>query len=473
MTKRARDTKNPQRAQPAAPASAFSGAGRAHRTSVAVVLILYLALATAYVFRLPIDAAPDESAHRVYVGWLAENRRLPVFDPADAQHYELHQPPLYYALCLPAYYAAGGGRDVARLTHAVRFVNVLLGLVVVLLAFVFAGHLAPHRPWAAVGAAAFVAFLPMQLVLCASINNDVLSQALTTGVLCLLVGQVRAGRVLVAQERRGSRKRGRDEHPEWRAAAGSGFTARRMALVGVLAALALLTKSQAVFLAPVIWLAALAAVGNGDITLRRALALAALATGVMLALAGWWLLRNKVLYGDPLAMGVFLKAFVGSRPTPEKMMGQMSPIAYVVFWVPWWTFHSFWGMFGPDALGRFVFYPSWCYWVLFILSGAALVGLARWLLSPGSAAPWQRRALLAPGLLGLLVIASLVRFNFTFFQAQGRYLFPALALWAFLFVVGLTHHAPARARAPMTIALSALMLLLAAGGLAVMGALGG
>ncbi len=472
MRKSARGNRRASHRREEAEAAAAS-APRWARRALAAVLLLYLALSTAYVFRLPVDAAPDESAHRVYVGWLAENRRLPVFDPADEQRYELHQPPLYYALCLPAYYAAGGGRDVARVTHAIRFVNVLLGLAVALLAFVFAGHLAPDRPWVAVGAAAFVAFLPMQLVLCASINNDVLSQALTTGALCLLVGQARAGRAPAPAA--AGRKKGRRAAPaEWSAAAGKGFSARRMALVGVLAALALLTKSQAVFLVPVIWLGALAGAWNGDITLRRALGLAALATGVMLGLAGWWLARNQMLYGDPLAMGVFLRAFVGSRPTPEKMMAGMhlTPFEYIVQWVIWWTFRSFWGMFGPSAAGGFAFYPGWCYAVLVALTAAAVAGAAGWLSSRASA-PWQRRALLAPGLLGGLVIASFVRFNFTFFQAQGRYLFPALALWAFLFVVGLTHHAPARARAHVTAALSGLMLLLAAWGLAVMGALAG
>ena len=81
-------------ATPARPANSRRRGGVAPRLCLGLVMVAYLALACCYALLTPVDNAPDETAHRVYVQWLAENRRLPVFDPADAQHYELHQPPL-------------------------------------------------------------------------------------------------------------------------------------------------------------------------------------------------------------------------------------------------------------------------------------------------------------------------------------------------------------------------------------------
>ena len=128
-------------------------------------------------------------------------------------------------------------------------------------------------------------------------------------------------------------------------------------------------------------------------------------------------------------------------------------------------------MFGPNAAGSFAFYPAWTYWVLAALTAAAVAGLAIWSVSRTSQDLWQRRALLVPALLGALVLASFVRFNMTFFQAQGRYLFPALPFWALLFVVGLGQLVPPRARPWSALALAAAMLLLALGGFLVIGSL--
>ncbi len=451
-----------------------------------LILVAYLALACCYALVTPMDDAPDESAHRVYVQWLAENRRLPVFDPADAQHYELHQPPLYYALCLPVYLAGGDGRDAERVTRAMRFVNVILGALLVLLTFGFASNVFPDRPSVALGATAFAAFLPMQIALCASLNNDVLTDILIAGVLWVLAVQLRAGRRRQGEGKddeegrraatqapkqpkseRGAGRGRRLADGEWPPYS-RGFTGRQMALAGALTGLGFLTKSQSAFLIPVIWLAALVGWWNRDLTPRRALGLAAVATGVALAVGGWWLVRNQLLYGDPLAMGVFLKAFVGTRPTPETMMAaaRITPFQYVTQWVIPWTFKSFWGMFGPSAAGRFAFYPDWTYRLLVLFSAAAAVGVARWLVGPPRVA-WQRRALLPAALLGALVVVSFVRFNMTFFQAQGRYLLPALPLWALLFAVGMESLAPPRGRPLLMVGLALLMLALAIGGVAV------
>ncbi len=55
----------------------------------------------------------------------------------------------------------------------------------------------------------------------------------------------------------------------------------------------------------------------------------------------------------------------------------------------------------------------------------AIIGFIAYLKREKLAA-WQRQSWWLAGLLGLLLLAGFIRFNFSFFQAQARYLFPAL-----------------------------------------------
>jgi hypothetical protein len=239
-----------------------------------------------------------------------------------------------------------------------------------------------------------------------------------------------------------------------------------MALVGLLIGIGVLVKSQAVLLLPAAWLAALIAWRGARLPAGRALLCALAATAVTCLVGGWWLVRNQLLYGDPLAVGVFLKAFVATRPTPQVMMESfdLTPLSYVIFWVVWWTFRSFWGQFGPSPDEVIVFYPNWTYAVLGVLTLAAAVGLLRAWIGRRHLEQWQRRALFVPVAFALLVTASFVRFNMTFFQGQGRYLFPALQFWAVFFVLGIASLAPPRARPAAALAVALLVLALALGG---------
>jgi putative effector of murein hydrolase len=75
----------------------------------------------------------------------------------------------------------------------------------------------------------------------------------------------------------------------------------------------------------------------------------------------------------------------------------------------------------------------------------ALIGFARYLLRRG-ATGWQAHAWAIFALLGALLLVSFVRFNFSFFQAQARYLFPALPPAAIALALGLEEWAPVRFR---------------------------
>jgi len=368
---------------------------------------------------------PDESAHVRYVEFLAENHRLPVFNAANPDpDYEFHQPPLYYVLCLPSYLLAGKGTEKA--TQVLRFFTVLLSIALLYLTFALGRMLAPSNPWTALAAAGVVALLPMHLSVVSSVGNDALAEIWCAVTLLVLVGYLRAAstrRTAECNQRLGA----------W-----------PMAAAGLAIGLGLLTKSLTVLLFPVAWVAAALAAGRASGYDWRQLARdVALSTDVALAVSGWWLVRNQLEYGDLLAQRAFLDAFEGLRPSPQSVMaeyeGHFPPSLHSFIYVQVvivWTLVSILGVFGPKHANHFLFYPYWVYVVYGVIGLAGAVGFLRYL-RRATLEAWQRQAWWVCGLFGALLLASFIRFNCSFFQAQARYLFPVLPAAAVAFCLGL------------------------------------
>jgi 4-amino-4-deoxy-L-arabinose transferase-like glycosyltransferase len=378
------------------------------RGALVFICIAYAVIAAAYAVTIPFGHAPDESAHLPYIIYIADRGTLPVFHPG-AGSYEFHQAPLYYVIAVPAFVigrALGPGREYV----AVRLFGILLGLLAICSTYLLARDFCPARPWLALGSAGFVAFLPMHVALSASVTNDIAAEAPFALGLWQMVAAMRDG---------------------WRW--------RRVVMVGIACGLAALMKSSGLALLPVAWLAA--GMGPRESGWRPRLLRIAALTAVTLLICGWWLARNWRLYGDPLAWRAFVQAFA-NRPHPASLIGEnLSPFNYVM-WVTGWTFASFWGVFGNMK----VFMPTWgTYIPLTVVTAAALAGLALELGEARAWEAWRRRAGWVLAMAVLLVAASFVRFNVTFFQAQGRYLFLALPViamalstgWGRLFPTGL------------------------------------
>lgn len=72
---------------------------------IAILLLAFVGLATLYSTVIPLGEGPDEPGHAAYVFFLARTGRLPV-QRADARQSDVpgegHQPPLAYALAVPA-----------------------------------------------------------------------------------------------------------------------------------------------------------------------------------------------------------------------------------------------------------------------------------------------------------------------------------------------------------------------------------
>jgi 4-amino-4-deoxy-L-arabinose transferase-like glycosyltransferase len=417
------------------------------RRALRIIVICGLVLAVLYVIGIPFGKGPDETAHLRYVEWLAQNQRLPVFDRQfPGADYEFHQPPLYYLVCLPTYLLTAGSGETGG--QAVRLTSVLISLVLLYLTFALGRALAPERPLAAATAAAVVAFLPMHLSLASSIGNDVLTEIFFAAALLTIVHYLRAAHLHRTQAA---------EHPPspW-----------AMVSVGLFTGLGLLTKSLAVLLFPAAWVtAALAARGPESYDFRRFLRDLAVATGVALLIAGWWLARNQVLYGDPLAQKAFLGAFQ-DRPSPADILslGRVGLAGYVGI-VFAWTSASATGVFGPVYANRFAFFPSWVYITTGVVAITGILGFFLRYLQSAKLSAWQRQAWWLCGLLAVLLLASFVRFNLSFFQAQARYLFPALPPAALAFALGLEQLSPGRARPWVLLAAAVLLAALSIVGL--------
>jgi len=431
---------------------AVTEAARA-RLAMRALVVLYLFIGLVYVAQVPAGTGPDETGHLRYVQWVAEHGSLPAFDrTGPGGNYEFHQPPLYYLSCLPSYRL--GERLTGDAGRAVRIFSLLLALPLLYLTFALARTLAPDRPWLAVATAGIVAFLPMHIYLSACVSNDGLTEVWFAAALLVMVRHLHA-----AHEYRAG---GRERPPAMLAMGG----------LGLLIGLALLTKSLGVLLLPVAWVvAAMAGRGREGYEWRRVARDVVVCTAAALAVAGWWLVHNQRIYGDPLAQQAFIEAFTrGSerRPAPSDWMhGPIAnlPLAWYAVLVVAWTCASVLGMFGGMSGNQFQFFPWWLN-AGFALVG--LVGLVGWVryLRRSELPAWQRQAWWASALLGGLLLASFVRFNMVFFQAQARYLFPgALPAAALALSLGIAQLAPSPAKSWAPAAVAAALAALALFGL--------
>ena len=391
-----------------------------------LVVVLYLALATAYAVYTPAWQAPDEPAHYNYVRYLAEEHRFPVLKAGDFPagyleeikaagfppemsiapiRYEFHQPPLYYLLAMPVYGLSGGA------LLPLRLLSVVLGALLLPVIYWTVREVVPASPGLALGTTAFVAFLPMHLAMTAAVNNDALAELIGAVVLLLAVRYLKPAAP----------------------GEGEGRDARLLVLLAISTGLALVVKSSLYILLPLVLLAIAARHLwlEGEGRLLRAGGLYLL-PAALLALP-WWL-RNVALYGglDFLGLGRHDAVVVGQLRTAEFVASHGLPALLRDMALT--SFRSFWGQFGWMG----VLVNDRIYVFLFVLTAAAVLGavllMVRLWRERRSHATETRWTWLLLGLLLAVTVAADAYYNLKFFQPQGRYLFygliPIAALWA-------------------------------------------
>ncbi len=375
------------------------------------VIAVFVVLSLLFNFRTPAGNngyfhTPDEGAHLSYVRWIADKGSLPRFEGYGGAGYEAHQPPLYYTL----------GALVWRLSRpsplpparAVRLLSTLFGALLVATVYRLARLLMPDVPAVALASAGVVALLPMHIAICSAVNNDSLTN--------LLFALVMMEFALLFTQSKPSR-----------------WIALRM---GLWAGLAGLTKVTALLLIPVLvvgWLLVPRTRGT------RVWLGMLVSVGIALALMFPWFVRNMQLYDDPLLLRAFERTFAGTARAEQFLKAGVSMTEYLRQ-VADWTYRSFWFAYGtPQTAAKGIpnFLPDRLYVVMGVWHLLTLLGFALSL--------WREREQFAEGawrwwtvggLLFLLVLGAFVRFILTYFQTQGRYLYPALAPVALAFAIG-------------------------------------
>jgi 4-amino-4-deoxy-L-arabinose transferase-like glycosyltransferase len=402
------------------------------RLSIVLILVAFLLLAFAYSVVNPLHEATDELRHYRFVRTIATFGQLPVQgqEPCRSQS---HHPPLFYGLGALATAWIDTGRDIcydppgnpfwayrywevgqdnknqylhgpdeafpwsgeALAVHIVRAINVLLGAGVVLLTWATGRAIWPRRTEIALGAAALVAFNPMFLYMTGSINNDVIAAlsgaAITYACIRLL------------------------NNPK-------GLNWRWGLLLGGLYALALMSKFN---LAVVIVLieAAITWVAWRQRQWRQWLIVNLLIFFIAGLLAGWWFVRNQLLFGEPTGFQELTELW-GARDPRESFGLAISELPYA------WT--TLWGRFGFGQIPL----PQGIYNGLLLVTAAGLIGTVIGFIRQAS---FQERVSLT-FLTTNVLLFFLVLFNYMLVSPagpNGRFFFPALTALALLIIYGL------------------------------------
>ena len=429
---------------------------RQEKRAAAVLIAAAFLLFNLYSIVTPLFEASDELWHYPFVQHLVAGGGLPIQragqTDADAPwRQEGSQPPLYYVLAalVSAPFDHSNWRELRRVNpHAdmgvptrdgnsnailhtpaerwpwtgaalavriARLASILMSTATVAFAYLIARELFRReeavigRPssdvsaWLRLSVILFTACVPMFAFIGSVLNND------NAAVLFSTVGLWWALRLMRRQN----------------------LSLRSAIIAGLIAGLGALSKTSAVGLIGLFGLAALLA-GFRDPNAHLKLSRRVLWVAVMLActavVAGWWYVRNVVLYGDVLGWNAFLDV-VGRRDVPATL-AQLWTEREGFVW-------AYWGVFGTLNL----IMPEWVYVALNLTVLAAAVGWGwqlicvvrrRCRISP---AAW--RATLLCGVWVLVLFVSFLRWTSLTPASQGRLLFPCIAVIAAFTAYGL------------------------------------
>lgn len=425
------------------------------------ILAAFVVLSGVYSLVVPPFEASDELWHYPMVKHIADNWSLPVQDPANVGPWrqEGSQPPLYYFLGAVATFwidtsdmaqvrylnphvdngiATPDGnvnlvvhrpgreafpwRGTVLAVHVVRFLSVLMSACAVYLTYRIARQVLPGEPALALGATAIHAFTPMVVFIAGSVNNDNLVVPLSSLALLMLIKLAR-----------GESARGEEASGEF-----AGVPVGKYLVLGVVLGLAALTKASSLALTVLTALVVTVRAVRGR-SWREFFVGGVCTLLPLLAIAGWWYLRNLRLYGDLTGLNAFIEV-LGKRDVPAGL---------AQLWRERFSFLAgYWGNFG----GLNVPMSAWVYGVLNALLIVAAIGLVLVLLFSCLPIPLSaplsvsRFPLVLCLLWGLGVFIPWIQWARVTWSSQGRLIFAALPVWSMLLALGWAGWMPRRWR---------------------------
>jgi len=331
--------------------------------------------------------------------------------PAGTQYVANH-PPLYYLLLAPVA-KAGESLSPEALQYVLRAMAILFGLAVILLAFLTTRQLFPNDHFLLITVPAFVAFQPQVSYESAMVNNDIAGIAFVSLVIYLLARGLR-----------------------------SGFDFVTCAWVGTALGLAMLAKSNSLFIIPAIAMAII--FGCGWRNWRGWVPRGVVTAGVGGVLVLPWYVWFYRTYGN-------LDAFEQIRTLQSpwnKPGGTFTELLFNRGFV-WMRWRETWGEFG----WRRIHLDSSFLWLIAVPIVAGLVGLGIYALlatmrhysrsdasGPLGFEPPDRAQAIGVGVLLLSVVTAylaVIQFGTQFSLTQARYFFPIVNAFALLVLLGL------------------------------------
>lgn len=405
------------------------------------IVAVYFVFAGTYAVVTPMFESPDEPAHFEYVRYVALHRALPIEPrPEFPDHLQTAgHPPLYYALGALAagwvnlaeykplrknpYFSYGPDslganvfqhssaeafpwQGIPLAVHLLRGMSILMGAGTIVATYRLGRVLFPEEVTLSLLAAATLAFVPQFIFISASVNSDSLVNLLSA-VAMVEIAQIARNETRIACN---------DTHIAYNEMR----FPRDVILLGITVGLAVLAKASALVLVPlalagIIWASPRAwrLWLRGSIVFLIAFAVT----------AGWWFVRNLLLFGDPLALRWWEIAYASARRTAPLAPGEI-PSFLTAAWI------SFWGNFGWGNLNA----DDWVYIALAVASAAAVIGLG---LRRVRRDPAPRGFWLLIGDVGAVAVLFAWYYNsFPEGGSQGRYMFTALPAIAILLVYG-------------------------------------
>ena len=292
--------------------------------------LAFFCIGLLYLYASPHLESPDSIYHVGVIKHIAETGALPVQSPDHDELYahEGSKPPLYYLLMTPlwritdtgdfaeilrlnplvfkghpdrlgnrnlAFYRQPHPPDLAGASGAlylIRLATLAMGALTVYAIFQAARALAPRSIHLAILAASFAAFNPQFLFISSSVSNDALVAMLVALATWQMLLMLRAG-----------------------------FQTRRSLFLGLLIALASLTKLGGLSMGLVVVISAIwIAIRDRD---RRGLViLLGSMAALWLVIAGWWHARNLVLYDELFGTNMLIAHFGERSASLSQIIGE-------------------------------------------------------------------------------------------------------------------------------------------------------
>lgn len=329
-----------------------------------------------------------------------------------------NDPPLYYALMLPAYWASAGG-SVETQMYAVRLFGTAIFVLLIVAAYEFAKLVFPKAPYLQLGVPLLMIFHPQLLFILTSVTNDSLLVLLFTMMMYQLV--------LLAQ-------RGPDNS--------------RAVKIGLILGFGMLTKLSFLVAYPLtLAVIAVLLIKRRD-QWRKLMHLILIILAVSTVVCGWYYLKK--LTHESLQPG-FVDPTKGLRYGSVNLFQLLKSTGFNSYIIA-----TFMGTFSWVPLPGYIF--TWFRHGIQLASVGLLISLVAgfWYRGWETIRPWL---LLLSGATVLIFFMSAAVFELKIGSAQGRYLFPAVVPFWCLFLAGMAAFVPPRWRPRIIGALVAVFAL--------------